>query len=73
MTYQANPTFPHRHNKNGVIDSICSECLVTVASARDEDELRRLEQAHVCSPVRLYQLGSDPGRRFLLSGNRGAV
>jgi hypothetical protein len=64
MTQQAKPTFPHRHNKNGVIDSICSECLVTVASARDELELRRMEAAHVCSPVRLYQIGADPARRF---------
>jgi hypothetical protein len=52
------------------VDSICSDCLVTIASAKDEDELARLEQAHVCDPVRLYQLGADPSRRYLISGNR---
>lgn len=31
MTYQEKPSFPHRYNKDGVIDSICSECLLTVA------------------------------------------
>ncbi len=32
MTYQADPTFPHRHNRDGIVDSICSECLMTIAS-----------------------------------------
>jgi hypothetical protein len=73
MAHQVRPTFPHRHNRNGIVDSICSDCLVTIASAKDEDELARLEQAHVCDPVRLYQLGADPSRRFQISGNRLAV
>ena len=73
MTYQVRPRFPHRDNRNGIVDSICSECLVTIASTRDEQELTRLEDAHVCDPVRLYQLGADPSRRFQISGNRLAV
>jgi hypothetical protein len=70
MAYQVRPTFPHRHNRNGIVDSIGSECLVTIASTRDEQELVRHEAAHVCDLVRLYQLGADPSRRFLISGNR---
>jgi hypothetical protein len=67
MTYQAKPTFPHRHNKDGVIDSICSECLLTVASVRVEGELAQHEEAHVCNPLRLHLLGADPLRRSLVS------
>ena len=70
MAYQVRPTFPHRHNRNGIVDSICSECL---ASSKEEQELTRHESAHVCDPVRLYQLGADPSRRFQISGNRLAV
>lgn len=50
MTYQAKPTFPHRHNKDGTVDSICSECLLTVATVRDERELTQHEEVHVCDP-----------------------
>jgi hypothetical protein len=73
MTYQTRPTFPHVYNPNGITSSICSECLVTIAASKDERELARLERAHVCDPVRLYQLGTDPSRRFQVSGNRLAV
>jgi len=71
MGYQA--TFPHRFNRDGTVSSICSECLVTIAAAKDEHELARREHAHVCDPVRLYQLGADPSRRSLVSGNRLAT
>jgi hypothetical protein len=72
MTYQAGPTFPHRHNRDGIVDSICSECLMTIASTIDERELERYERAHVCDLLRLYQLGADPWRRAL-TGNRMAL
>jgi hypothetical protein len=36
----------------------------------DEHELARHEVAHVCDPLRLYQLGADPARRLLINGNR---
>ena len=64
MFYQAKPTFRHRQNRDGVIDSICYECLVTVATARIEYGLLQNEQAHVCDPVRIYQLFTDPSRRL---------
>ena len=73
MAYEIRPTFPHRHNRDGMVDSICSECLVTIGSTREEQELAQHEHAHVCDPVRLYQLGVDPTRRFQISGNRFAV
>ncbi|MCU1304334.1 MAG: hypothetical protein JWQ87_4618 [Candidatus Sulfotelmatobacter sp.] len=28
--------FPHRHNKNGSHDLICTKCLMTVASVQNE-------------------------------------
>jgi hypothetical protein len=56
MLLQTKPTFRHRHNTEGVIESICCECIVTVASARIELGLTRYEEAHVCNPVRLHLL-----------------
>ena len=72
MTDLAKPTFPHRHNKDGVIDSICSECLLTVASVRVERELAQHEEAHVCNPIRLHLLGADPFRRSMVGRSHGA-
>lgn len=40
--------FPHRHNRDGSYDSICSRCLVTVATSYKESELLAHEQKHVC-------------------------
>jgi hypothetical protein len=57
MTHQAKLKFPHRHNVDGVIDSICRECFLTVASVSIEHELAQHEKAHVCNPVRLSQTG----------------
>jgi hypothetical protein len=65
MFYQAKPTFRHRHRGDGVIDSVCCECLVTVASARIDYGLIQSEETHVCDPVRLYQLFADPSRRSI--------
>ncbi len=59
MTYQVNPTFRHRQNLDLGIDSICSECLLKVASANVEDQLAACEQAHVCDPLRLAHLRVD--------------
>jgi hypothetical protein len=69
MFYQAKPTFRHRHNRDGVIDSICCECLLTVASASIEFGLTPREETHVCDPIRLYQLRADPSRRIAVFPN----
>jgi hypothetical protein len=50
------PSFPHRHNANGSHDSICTLCLATVATVRNELELAGFESAHVCEPANLYRL-----------------
>lgn len=55
MSPDPRPKFPHRHNQDGSHDSICTTCLLTVASAWTEMDLVRHEVAHVCDPVRVYQ------------------
>jgi hypothetical protein len=42
--------FPHRHNDDGSFDSICTECLETVATNEDETKLRVYELVYVCNP-----------------------
>ena len=63
MHSQIRITFPHRHNKDGIHDSICTICFVTVASQEVEAKLRPYELAHVCNPVELYRVSqiSFPG------------
>jgi hypothetical protein len=72
MPDQARPRFPHRYNKDGSIDSICSECLLNVASVRVEQELAHQEDIHICDLVRLAQLGADAVRRASLDRSYGA-
>jgi hypothetical protein len=60
MFDQAQRTFRHRNNSDGVIESICSECLMSVGTARVEHGLIQYEIAHVCDPLRVYQLWADP-------------
>jgi hypothetical protein len=60
MSLQTKPTFRHRHNGDGVIDSICCECLMTVASASIEFGLAKQEESHVCDTGRIYRLWPDP-------------
>jgi hypothetical protein len=55
MTYQEKPAFRHRYQDSG-IDSVCCECLLTVASARVEHQLASYEEAHVCDPLDLDHL-----------------
>jgi len=52
--------YPHRFNPDGSYDSICTVCLITIASVSVESELARHEREHSCNPVRLYQLGKYP-------------
>jgi hypothetical protein len=58
------PPFAKRRNWNSSIDSICTKCFVTVASAGSEAELVAHEEKHVCDPY--GQFGSmwfDPDSR----------
>jgi len=57
MAALLRPHFPHRNNRDGTYDSICSVCYVTVASVENEPELAVHESAHRCEPVNLYRAG----------------
>lgn len=50
--------FAHRANEDGTIDSICRECLATVATSQWEADLEKAEQAHVCDPAELERFHS---------------
>ena len=56
MVSSLQSTFVHRDNSDGTIDSICRECLLTVASAIWETELEHAEHDHSCDPYRLEYL-----------------
>lgn len=47
---QAGTQFVHRSNRNGTTDTICRQCLTTVATATWEAELDRAERVHACEP-----------------------
>jgi hypothetical protein len=55
MVLPLPPLFPHRRNTDGSFDSICLKCLLTVANARNETDLAKHEQYHVCIPSILFQ------------------
>jgi hypothetical protein len=65
MLSQMKSNFPHRINRDGSYDSICSVCLITIACVRDEEELQQHEHSHVCNPMRLSQLGQHSSRSQL--------
>ena len=62
MAHLAYPLFPHRHNADGSFDSICTECLATVATRKTEDELYLAELSHVCDPLRHCHVNSGRTR-----------
>lgn len=51
--------FPHRHNKNGSHDLICTKCLMTVASVQNEWQLSSHESTHVCDPMNVYRISQE--------------
>ena len=40
--------FSHRYNPDGTWQSICPECHITVTESREEADLKRAEDTHVC-------------------------
>ena len=60
MAIPPRPIFPHRHNPDGTFDSICSRCLVTVATERLESDLQGAEGTHVCSDLDLSRISYLP-------------
>jgi hypothetical protein len=51
MTLQAKPTFRHRQSVDGVIDSICPKCFLTVSRSSAERSLAERDTAHVRDSV----------------------
>lgn len=66
MLSSERPRFVHRLNRDGSHDSICTNCVATVASVLNEWQLRDLESVHVCDPVNLYR--ANPGQAQELGG-----
>ena len=57
--------YPHRLNPDGVVDSICPRCYVTVGSSTSENNLANLEAKHVCDPalLRYYQEAGEHAKK----------
>lgn len=53
MDLPVTPSFAHRHNRNGTVDSICKICFATVATSNWEFALEPRELAHSCDPLAL--------------------
>lgn len=62
MVLTLPPFFPHRRNRDGSIDSICLKCLLTIATARNEEDLRLHDKNHICLPSILSQRAFDRAR-----------
>jgi hypothetical protein len=50
MTEFPRPSFIHRRNPDGTVDSICLRCFLTTDHAKEESALDKVEDAHVCTP-----------------------
>jgi hypothetical protein len=62
MVLPIPPFFPHRRNRDGSFDSICLQCLLTIANARTEADLAKYDKYHVCNPSILSQRAFDRAR-----------
>jgi len=43
--------FARRRKKDSSIDSICTKCFLTIASAFSEEGIVTYEEKHVCDPI----------------------
>lgn len=77
MDLPATPSFAHRHNRNGTIDSICKNCFVTVATSNWEFALEPKELAHICDQAALEKYhGRRMGKLtepYLIHKNQGGT
>jgi hypothetical protein len=60
MDSQKISRYPHRLNRDGSCESICTVCLATIASVANEADLAHHEDEHVCSQARLNDLCKYP-------------
>jgi hypothetical protein len=49
MTGTSVRTYPHRKNADGTWESICSDCLRTIAKVKDETDLEVIDRIHDCA------------------------
>jgi hypothetical protein len=54
--------FMHRPKQNDEFASICTRCLTTVGSGRNQADLDMIEKTHVCDRNVLTRLGISAGR-----------
>jgi len=55
------PFYPHRQNRDGSYDSICSRCFAIVAHAKTVTELNSYQKNHVCEESFLADRGALSG------------
>jgi hypothetical protein len=53
----AETEYPHRRNRDGTWDSICTKCFLTVARCKTESDLAEFEKAHICNSAFLADRG----------------
>jgi hypothetical protein len=51
MTDKAAVAYPHRRKMDGSFDSICLNCLGTIARDEDVSDATDLDLSHSCSPA----------------------
>jgi hypothetical protein len=49
MTASSVRNFPHRKNPDGTWETICPDCLRTVARVKDQADLEIIERIHDCA------------------------
>jgi hypothetical protein len=73
MSSATSPAFHHRHNSDGSYDSICSVCLITVASVRNKKELAEHEEIHACrapcASISLVNIPCSPAQDSIFCAN----
>jgi hypothetical protein len=56
--HQERSQFQRRHVESSLFDSICLRCYLTIAYAQHPGELEQVEDAHKCSPIRLFAIAN---------------
>lgn len=76
MDLPVTPSFAHRYNRNGTIDSICKSCFATIATSNWEFALEQKELAHSCDPHTLERYHGREARNvtapFVIHKRQGA-
>jgi hypothetical protein len=58
-------TFPHKRRLDGIYESICPRCFITVGSRTIEDDLVESENAHICLGLNLSELLRPNSRKCI--------